>query len=229
MKNMTGKLQVFQTVLGVVLVCLVCAGPVAADKGASSEAKGGQQAEAKTSSPSNGTQSRQSMQDLVKEAQTLSSKLQTIQKSAFANNPELKEQQKDFNKLVKETLNKHLAAQDVDKERMQAIISKLKEGDLAKGEKEKLMQEYQEHAKGFEKARQQTLKDQEVKTKRNKYFSNMVQAMKNEDPKAEEILKQLKLVQYKIQLRKRQQAIAADMGNQTASGMGNATQPEMGE
>jgi len=224
LKNMTGR-QAMHTALAVVFLCFVLAGPVAADK--ASEQKG-QHNETKASS-TNGTQSRPSMQELVKEAKALSSQLQTIQKSAFANNPELKEQQKGFNKLVKETLNEHLAAQEVDKERMEEIISTLKQGDLAEGEREELMQEYQEHAKGFEKARQKTLKDKEVKKKRDKYYSNMVQAMKNEDPQAEEILKQLKLVQYKIQLRKRQQAIAADMGNQTAPGMGNETQPEMGE
>ncbi len=228
MQDRIKKQGVVFSMLAGFLLCFGLSGPVAAEKGAQGKSKGQLKQEMQSLASSNATESRKSMQELTKQAQRLSSRLQEIQKGAFANNPELKEQQEDFNQLVKEKLNQNLAAEGVDKERMQEIVSQLKQGEAQKTEKEELMQEYQEEAKKFEKARKKTLKDEEIQEKRDKYYTNMVQAMEEEDPQAEDILKQLKLVQYKIQLRKRQQAMAADMGNRTAGG-GNETEPGMGE
>lgn len=163
-------------------------------KGKASESKGQKQQSIK-----------QQYQKVMQRAENLQAQLLDIQQKAFQNNPELGKQKQDFEKLVNKTMDKNLKAQEVDTKRMEEIRTKLsEEEDLGQEKKQKLQKEFRQHLRGYQKARAQTLQNQEVKEKRQNLISRIKTAMTKENPKTEQLLEELNGLSKKLQ-RLRQQ------------------------
>lgn len=147
---------------------------------------------------------KQQYQRILQRAEELQAQLQDIQQKALQNNPELKKQKQDFEKFVKKTMDNNLKAQKVDTKRMEEIRKELSEEDLGQEKKQKLQKEFRQHILGYQKARAQTMQNQEVKKKRQNLINRTKTAMIKENPETEQLLEELHSLSQELQ-RMRQQ------------------------
>jgi LmbE family N-acetylglucosaminyl deacetylase len=89
-------------------------------------------------------------------------------------------------------------AAGVDETRFKELRQKLTSSELQEKEHNKLMEEYEQQAKALRKAQSQTVNDQEIQATREKLFQKTIQAMKEVDPKSEEMFNSLKSTRKRL-------------------------------
>ncbi|MFA9462123.1 hypothetical protein [Thiohalorhabdus methylotrophus] len=148
--------------------------------------------------------------------QELRQRIGKIQQQALQNNPELQEQRQDLKGLLKEKMQAKGTTPDKDLDRMKEIRKKLSGNkDMPQGERQQLMQEFQKKAQGFQKAQKAAMKDPEVQEARKEFRDNLMTAMKEEEPKVDQLLQDLQ------QARKEFQQILSDRFSGQGTGMGS--------
>lgn len=141
-------------------------------------------------------QQNQEAQQKLMEMRDLQKKQQKIQKEVLENNPELKKQEEELRQIVQETLDKHLAEENVDIDRLQELQAKLQGGqDLGEEKKAELENEFRQKVGKFRKAREKALNDPEITEKREA----LIKGIEEKSPEAVKIGQKLEELQKEIQ------------------------------
>lgn len=154
------------------------------------------QSPAKAAGPQKGEQ-RQELRAAHKRVQKLRQEIGQIQQTALKNNPELQKKKKEMRSLILDTMKEDGYTPEADLSRMRELRSKMSKGgkDLPKGERKKLLQEFRKKSQRLMEAQQKALKKEKVQKARDNFRDDLLAAMKEEDPKTEELLKDLKKAQ----------------------------------
>jgi len=134
---------------------------------------------------------QQNMQDKMQRMQEIGKELQSVQKETLADNPELQERQKELENLVQDTMDQNMAEQGVSMEELKSMQSKMQSQDLNATTEEELKREWQTKVQAYQKARQETMQNQEVQEKRKAFREDMIEAMNEKEPQTESMLDEL--------------------------------------
>ncbi|MEF8793643.1 hypothetical protein [Thiohalorhabdus sp.] len=176
-------------VAGVALSALVTM-PVAAQP-----AQGGGQGQGMAQQKANPElrQAQQKVRDLRQE-------LGNLQEKTLKNNPELKQQRDDLQAMMEKKVKGRVENADQKMERLKELRQKLQGNkDMPKEKRQKMMQEFQQTAQGFQKAQQQAMQDPEIQGNRKQFQQDLRAAMKQEDPQAEQLIQDLEQAQKEFQ------------------------------
>jgi len=172
---------------------LASVGAQAQPAGGVGQGGGGQQA---GPAASMSQKDKQELKQAQKKIQKLRQEINDLQDKALENNPDLKQKREDLKALVKEKMRAEGATPDEDIDRMKELRGKLQDNpDMKKGERQELMKEFRGTAQGFKQAQQKAMQDSEVQKKREQFQNDLQEAMKQEDPQAEQKLNELKEAQ----------------------------------
>lgn len=132
------------------------------------------------------------LRNAQKKVRDLRQKLGKLQQKAMENNPDLKQQRSDLQALMKKKVKAQVDGADQKMARLKEIRQKLRGNkDIPKGERQKLMKEFQQTAQSFQQAQQKAMKDPEVQKAQKQFRSDMRAAMKEEDPNADQLIQDL--------------------------------------
>lgn len=132
-------------------------------------------------------------QEAQKKVMELGQRLNQIEQKAVEANPELKEQREEFQDLLMETMKDQGAEPQKRIDRLEEIQPKLSE---AQGEeRQSLMQEFRQEQQSLMQAQRQAMQQEEVKQARQELQENTFNAMKEENPETEQIIKDLRAAQ----------------------------------
>jgi len=162
---------------------------------AAAESSGGQSAPS-SQAPSVMQQLRAKQQKM----QQLLGELRQIQKKVTQANPELAAQQDDYRDLVINTMSDKDFDPEAEIQDMRSLQAELRGGDqLGQEERQSKMQELQQKKQQFRSKQRQAMQDEDVQTAREELDQNMQAAMKEQNPKAEELIAQLNRLQEEYQ------------------------------
>lgn len=188
------------------------AGPAAA------ESSGGQ------SAPSSEAPAvMQQLQAKQQKMQQLLGELRQIQKKVTQANPELAAQQDDYRDLVINTMSDKDFDPEAEIQDMRSLQAELRGNDqLGQKERQSKMQELQQKKQQFRSKQRQAMQDEQVQTAREELDQNMQAAMKEQNPKSEELIAQLN------RLQKEYQSLLQKAMQQQQQGGAGATQGDQG-
>lgn len=135
---------------------------------------------------------QQELQAKVARFNQLKQELKIIQDAAMANNPDLQTQQQELQTLIQETMEKKLADADVDVERIKQLQMDLQKPDITDEKKETLSAEFREQAQAYTKIQRETLADEMITDKSNRFREGLEAAMKKENPDCGDMMEELK-------------------------------------
>lgn len=168
--------------------------------GGSGAAMGGGSGGAMGGASSMSKEDQQELKQAQQKVRDLRQQIGQIQQKAMKNNPDLQKQQEDLKGLVKEKMKAKGQNPDEDLSRMKEIRKKLSGSeDLPKGERQKLMQEFQKTAQSFQQAQKSVMQDEEVQEARDQFRSDLMAAMKEENPKVEQMIQDMEQAQKDFQ------------------------------
>jgi len=143
---------------------------------------------------------KQELKQAQQKVRDLRQQIGQIQQKAMKNNPDLQKKQEDLKGLVKEKMKSKGQNPDEDLSRMKEIRKKLSGNkDLPKGERQQLMQEFQKTAQSFQQAQKSVMKDPEVQEARDQFRSDLMAAMKEENPKVEQMIQDMEQARKEFQ------------------------------
>jgi cysteinyl-tRNA synthetase len=134
---------------------------------------------------------QQQAQKLMQEYRQKATKLQEIHEETIQSNPELKQQQKEFEKGVRSAVDDQ--GYDVEKgqERVKEMAQKLQSGDLSDSERKALMKDFQAERRQMTQARDAALQKPEIKSAGEKLQQDTLAAMKKQDGQTDKLLKEM--------------------------------------
>jgi len=179
---------------------LLLAGSLFAMPAANAQSQGGGSGGAMGGASSMSKEDQQELKQAQQKVRDLRQQIGQIQQKAMKNNPDLQKKQEDLKGLVKEKMKSKGQNPDEDLSRMKEIRKKLSGNkDLPKGERQKLMQEFQKTAQSFQQAQKSVMKDPEVQEARDEFRSDLMAAMKEENPKVEQMIKDMEQARKEFQ------------------------------
>jgi chromosome segregation ATPase len=132
------------------------------------------------------------LRNAQKKVRDLRQQLGKIQQKAMENNPELKQKRSELQELMKSKVKEQVDGADQKMARLKEIRQKLRNNkDIPKGERQKLMKEFQSTAQAFQQAQQKAMKDPEVQKAQKAFREDMRAAMKKEDPNTDQLIQDL--------------------------------------
>jgi len=133
------------------------------------------------------------MPEAQKKVMELGQKLNQIEQKAVEANPELQQQREEFQSLLMETMKEQGAEPQKRIDRLEEIQPQLSQ---AQGEERRnLMQEFRQEQQSLMQAQRQAMQQEEVKQARQELQENTFNAMKEENPETEQIIKDLRSAQ----------------------------------
>ncbi|HKJ88661.1 MAG TPA: hypothetical protein VKA48_09160 [Gammaproteobacteria bacterium] len=208
-----------RAVLSLALAGVLMAGPAAAQMAQSGGQGGGSGSTGLTK------QEKQELRQAQQKVQKLRQRIGKVQQAAMKNNPDLQKQREDLKGLLKDKMQESGATPDKDLARMKEIRGKLsgKKNDLPKEKRQALMKEFQQKAQGFQKAQKAALQDPEVQKARDKFRNDLMTAMKDEEPKVDQLIQDLHQARKEFRKLLSQRFSGHGMGS---SGSGGAQKAE---
>ena len=143
-----------------------------------------------------------SMQSMMMRMQEISKELKSIQQEVLKDSPELKKQQDELDSFIQEQMDANMADKGVDMEALKSLQSRLRSKDVNPEKKQELESEWKEKVNAYQQARMETMRNEEVQSKRKTYRDDLVAAMTKKEPQTEEMLDELKMLQHQMQYRK---------------------------
>lgn len=126
-------------------------------------------------------------------------KLQKIQEKAVDARPQLQKKQAHFAALVEKQMKSQGHSPKQELAEIQALQDKLKSGDVSGGEQQALMQQLQQKATQYQQAQLAALKDDQIRSAREDLMKDILTAMKEEDPKTEDLMQTMRQKQQKLE------------------------------
>jgi hypothetical protein len=141
----------------------------------------------------------QELQQLQQEMQTLGQQLDAIQQAALQANPELQNQQEQYRKKLTNAMQEQGADPEPVLERMGDIQEQLQDEELDKEKRQQLINTYREKDMRLQRARQEAMQNEEVRKAAEDLSEATLTAMREQDPKTEELLQELEQLQQRMQ------------------------------
>lgn len=140
----------------------------------------------------------QEIQGVHAEYMELQKHLAEIQRETLKAHPELEKEEQSLRDLVlaKMSSNGNNAKEDMDE--LVNLEKKLRSSDTPADERKTLMADYQKKAVAFRNAQSEAMKNPEVQAAQKKLMDDVMTAMKEKDPKVEELMKQLQQKQQQL-------------------------------
>lgn len=135
--------------------------------------------------------------------------LQGIQQETIKNNPKLKAEMEHFQDEMMASMKTHGYDVKQGQARVQAMIAKMKSGKkMSKAERTSTMQSFQAEREKMMKARAASMKDPKIVKDRKALSDHMISAMKKQDKRTDQLLKDVKTLRAKIMTAMRAQQAA---------------------
>ncbi|NNC22923.1 hypothetical protein [Salinisphaera orenii] len=151
-----------------------------------------------TLAASNSGKANNGTQALIQKYQEKSKELQQIHQKTLKNNPELKKQQNDYQKMVRSAIKKQGYNTESGRDKLQSLSKKLQSGDLSKSKRKEVMQQFQSERKKMSKARKQAMSQPKIKQARQKLQDDTQAAMKKQNSKTDKLIQSLRKIQKKM-------------------------------
>ena len=137
----------------------------------------------------------------------LGQQLEQIRQETVVKHPELKEREKAFGDMVAAEMKSNGATPAEDLAELRALQAKLRDQNTPDADRQALMTRLQRKAQEFDQARQQALQNPELQKAQGELLQDIVAAMKEENPRAEQIMQQMQQKQQEMmEIRKAAQA-----------------------
>lgn len=137
-------------------------------------------------------------QQLMQAYRQKATKLQQIHEKTIEANPELAEQQQEFEDKVRDAVENQ--GYDVEKgqQRVQEMAQKLQSGDLSDSERQAVMKDFQAERQQMVQARDAALKKPEIRSAGEKLQEDTLAAMKEQNSQTTELLKEMETLRGKL-------------------------------
>lgn len=141
---------------------------------------------------------QQQAQQLMQEYRQKASKLQQIHEETIQSNPDLAQQQQDFEEQVRGAVEDQ--GYDVEKgqERVQEMAQQLQSGDLSDSERKAVMKDFQAERQQMVQARDTALQKPEIKSAGESLQQDTLAAMKKQDGQTDQLLKDMDALRGKL-------------------------------
>lgn len=135
----------------------------------------------------------QELQAKRREIRQLTQELRRIEENATRSNPDLQADRKAYRDLVVDAMTSDGYDPEVEVKRIRSLQEELQSGsgDLARDERQAKTQELKQKKQRFRRKQQQAMQSEDVRTARRELGEKMEAAMKEQNPRAGEILAQL--------------------------------------
>lgn len=143
-------------------------------------------------------QQLQSFEQKREEFIELQQKLEQIERAAVEANPELQEQQEEFAELVMERMKSQGHSPEEDVAELQDMQKRLQSPETPPEERQQLMGNLQQKASELEAAQREALEDPEVKKARGELVEAITTAMKEENPRTDDIIREMEQKQQEL-------------------------------
>ena len=143
-------------------------------------------------------QQLQSFEQKREEFIELQQKLEQIERAAVEANPELQEQQEEFAELVMEQMKSQGHSPEEDVAELQDMQKRLQSPETPPEERQQLMGNLQQKAADLEAAQREALEDPEVKKARGELVEAITTAMKEENPRTDDIIREMEQKQQEL-------------------------------
>lgn len=153
-------------------------------------------------SPSPNSAARSTIQEIQQaraELEDLRNQLETIQENVVKKNPAIQDAQANLQDLLMEKMTSEDLKPQQAMERMQDLESKLEAGDMEQAEKQETQKSLRSIRSALMEAQKQALEDPEVKQARQDLSQDLLAAMKDQNPKTEQIIQEMRSTQQRMQ------------------------------
>jgi len=150
--------------------------------------------------------------------QQLTQQLGKIQQQALDHHPELKKQQEDFRSLMisKMEANGHSPKQDIG--HLQTLQSKLQDKNLDPKKRQAMIADFRKTDMQLQQAQREIMQDKDVQKARKSLTDAVLTAMRNEDPRTDKLISQVKETRQRMIQIQRQAVQAQSRQNSSGSG-----------
>ncbi|MGA7801438.1 MAG: hypothetical protein WCC36_11570 [Gammaproteobacteria bacterium] len=118
-------------------------------------------------------------------------KLAQIQTKTLKAHPELKKQQQAFMVLMTKEMKRHGHEPKKDIAELRAMEGKLRSKSTSGADRQKLTQQFEQKLTAFQQARAEAMQTPKLKKARTDLSDAMLSAMKKEDPKTADLLREV--------------------------------------
>lgn len=176
--------QVFITLIAIAAMCFTTGAIAEQNKQGSSSAQ--------AASPSQVAEVREKIKKI-------SGRLQKIQKQTLASNEDLVKQQTEFQGILDGVMKDNGFNSTTTLDRLKVIAEKLQAGNVSQEDQQRLQQEYQQKSQQLQLAQREAMQNEDVQSARSAYIEDLVSAMKEQHPKAEQLISELNTAQQQYQ------------------------------
>lgn len=150
-------------------------------------------------SPSQPSQEQmQAFSNAQAKMQKLQQQLTQIQQAAVKENPDLLQQEEAFRKLLMTTFKEGGHTPEKDYQELQALQDKIQNAETPEAEREKLFKELQQKNAEFQKMQREVMQDKDITKAQDELNTNILNAMKKQNPDTEKLLSELQETQQKL-------------------------------
>lgn len=146
----------------------------------------------------NATATQQEVRSLIQKLRQKTAKLQQIRKQALKNNPDLREQQKQFSNLVQQAITEQGYDIEAGRAHYKKLTQKLKSGDLSKQERKSVMQDIAAERQSLRTARAAALQQPAVQKAGKALQKSTLAAMKKQNPEVEQLIQDMNELRSKL-------------------------------
>ena len=141
----------------------------------------------------------QQVQQKQAEIQQLNQQLAQIQQATIEANPELADQRDELIANVDEKMVEAGHDPEASREKIGDLQEELQGGELSAEESQSVTQEIRQAQTQLQQAQQQAMQDEAIRTEIQSLNEGVVEAMTEQNPKAEELIAQLQTAQQEYQ------------------------------
>ncbi|ABA56652.1 hypothetical protein [Nitrosococcus oceani] len=160
----------------------------------------------------------QEFHKLQQKMRTVGQQLDEIRQETLKTTPKLQEQQEEYQSLLFKTMKEQGSDPDPALARMREIEGQVQNEDLPEDERKQFIMEYQQKDAQLQQASRDAMQDEKVRKMAESLSQDTVAAMREQDPKTEELLREME------QLREEMQGIVAKIKPKPQAGSGSSSE-----
>jgi uncharacterized coiled-coil DUF342 family protein len=150
-------------------------------------------------SPSLTPEQMQELQELQQKMHAVGQQLNEIRQKTLEAKPELQKQQDEYRSLLFKTMKGQGSDPDPTLARMREIEEQVQDQGLAEDKRKQLIMEYQEKDAQLQQAGHDAIQDEGVHKAAEKLSQATIAAMREQNPKTEELLQEMEQVRKEMQ------------------------------
>jgi uncharacterized coiled-coil DUF342 family protein len=150
-------------------------------------------------SPSLTPEQMQELQELQQKMHAVGQQLNEIRQKTLEAKPELQKQQDEYRSLLFKTMKGQGSDPDPTLARMREIEEQVQDQELAEDKRKQLIMEYQEKDAQLQQAGHDAIQDEGVHKAAEKLSQATIAAMREQNPKTEELLQEMEQVRKEMQ------------------------------